>query len=414
MRISIEQCKMSSKRVNFDSSVKTSNSIKPGRVWCFINGEDHQKGLFRMSEMRKMFEDGYFTENTMITSEGADGKFIPLNLAYPNIESAFLKNYRLTPKKRCDGDFADTMEEAITPRDIVRFLCGRVWTNATGANIMFDSTNSQVLNMLDGCRPVVSKYELRLTCGIDKMLLSGSSLPHFAYINCVVSYGRTTVFPIVDGDNLYLHSYSRVSACIVARSSLTATIKRLIPKVTDLVDMTTIPPAILFSLNRGKMDEQSVFGGAGKNRSRETMNVIERSDINHGKDLYHEFIVNRDGWVFTDWSKSEVTTIRFKDNGHLEYKGKNDGRWSVRSGGSFALYQQPSTEWKSLHRVQLKDHILMEFDNKKIHMYLLRDNSNGLIYMQEEMAYFKVVNENDVKLLNIFDQPAHSAVRKEA
>jgi len=405
---------MSSKKVEFDSSIKISNGIKPpkpGRVWGFIDSEGYQQGMFRMSEMKEMFEDGYFTENTMITSEGADGKFIPLNLAYPNIELAFLKNYRVTPKKRCDGDFADTMEEAITPRDIVRFLCGRVWTNATGANIMFDSTNSQVLNMLDGCRPVISKYELRLTGGIDKRLLSGSSLPHFAYINCVVSYGRTTVFPIVDGDNLYLHSYSRVSDCIVARSALTATIKRLIPNVTDLVDMTTIPPAILFSLNRGKMDEQSVFGGAGKNRSRESMNVIERSDINHGKDLYHEFIVNRYGWEFTDWSKNEVTTIRFKDNGKVD--GIKDGRWSVRSGGSFALYQQRSTEWKSLHRVQLKDHILVEFDNKKVHMYLLRDNSNGLIYMQEEMAYFKVVNESEVKLVNIFDKPAHSAVRKD-
>jgi hypothetical protein len=184
--------------------------------------------------------------------------------------------------------------------------------------------------------------------------------------------------------------------------------------VTDLVDMTTIPPAILFSLNRGKMDEQSVFGGAGKNNSRESMNVIERSDINHGKDLYHEFIVNRDGWEFTDWSKNEVTTIRFKENGDLERSGLKIGRWSVRSGGSFALYQQPSTQWTSLHRVQLKDHILVEFDNKKVRMYLLRDNSNGLIYMQEEMAYFKVVNECDVKLVNIFGQPAHSAVRKDA
>ena len=409
---------MSSKKVEFDSSVKMSSGVsikptKPGRVWCFIDGNGYQQGMFRMREMKEMFDDGYFSEDTMITSEGSDGKFIPLKLAYgPNIKLAFLKNYRITPKKRCDGDFADTMEEAITPRDIVRFLCGRVWTNDNGASIMFDSTNSQVLSMCEGYRPVVAKYKLRLTCGIDKKVLTGSTLPHFAYINCVVSYGRTTVFPIVDGDKLYL--CSRVSDCIVASSSLTATIKRPIPKADDLVDMTTISPAVLFSVNRGKMDEQPVFGGTGKNNSRESMNVIEWSEINHGKDLYHEFIVNRAGWEFTDWSKNEVTTILFKGNGDLERNGLKIGRWSVRSGGSFALYQQRSTWWKSLHRVQLKDHILAEFDNKQLHMYLLRDNSNGLIYMQEEMAYFKVVDKSEVKLVNIFDQPAHSAVRKDS
>jgi len=125
-------------------------------------------------------------------------------------------------------------------------------------------------------------------------------------------------------------------------------------------------------------------------------------------------------WI---WKAYTTKKIRFQPNGIIvELEGVHNtpvevGSWTVpwdNSGdGTCAIYQPPG-DWRNVRKVITRGcvHIIFGSGSSGIYMYVMVDpKDESLVYLQQELSTFKVIDEDTVRLVDMQGRQACYAER---
>jgi hypothetical protein len=165
-----------------------------------------------------------------------------------------------------------------------------------------------------------------------------------------------------------------------------STDSRQIPSYADLSQMKYRSVSELLGFNDETLKKVCIFSENTHVRRSLLSVVYDRDSIitilTHGK-----------YWKFTYWENNRQIHIVFTPEGHIKHEsGEIAGSWSIKKEGSFALYQD-NRDWSTIYRQRIKYRVRLEMiGGVKQNMYVLQDTITSLFYLQEELAYFQIVN----------------------
>ncbi len=158
------------------------------------------------------------------------------------------------------------------------------------------------------------------------------------------------------------------------------------PSYADLSQMKYRSVSELLGFNDETLNKVCIFSENTHFRRSLLSVVYDRDSIitilTHGK-----------YWKLTDWEDNRQIHVFFTPEGDIRHEsGEIIGTWCIDKEGSFALYQD-NRDWSTIYRQRIKYRVRLEMIvGAKHNMYLLQDTITSIFYLQEELAYFQIVN----------------------
>ncbi len=446
---------MSEKNVKFDENTKPPYHGKlkepkriseTGDMWYCEGISD---GPYTTKEMREFYKANIFTDGMLCTNEGIDGNYYKLKLIfYPNIQDAFLPDEynplinlehrtaaasadinRLTEKREWNNAAGSLLQQLPNTdtdpvegdEELLWFLhYGEPqWKSKDGETITFgrsvrqdtiqigDYTTTFEFKKVDP-RTYSHKGDgiLRIKVNEDSTTLCVREMMVFQ-INGI----QYELYPEINGPNRNLVQYCDSKKKIVFSTlSVNASLQtinitnRPIPEYDDIAHMKRRSASDLLGFMEDKITHTRVFSESNKDK-RHILKVVE----NHIS--LDTILTTGNYWKLTNWETDTQTNIRFLTGGSVVSETNEVlGTWSIKKGGSFALYQDKH-DWNTLYRKKIIHRICLEMiGSMKYNMYVLYDTINNTFYLQEELAYFQIL-DGKVSMADICGRKAYEAIR---
>ena len=425
-------------------------------TWYMIVGEGQKDGPYTRVDMRGFFEADLFEYDDLCTNEGIDGNYYKVGLLfYPIIQNAFLPDdlnplvnlehrtaaasaeiSRLADKhewnKAADGkilQLPNTDTDPVEGEDELKWFLHHgnpKWVNKDGNSVSFGEAVRRDFIMVGDYMTTFEfrKLDPRMYShkgdGILRINMNGRE--------CAINGMQSTIcvkevmiftlhgilyklYPVLNGSKRYLimcNSTEVVEVIFFAccetpqAPAKTEICERPTPSFTDLSEMKYRSVSELIGFNTETIKNVCVF--STENRT-PLLNVIDDQDLlstilTHG--LY---------WRLTDWRDNRQMCIRFTPDGHITHESVEIiGTWSIKRDGSFALYQD-KRDWTTIYRHKVRRRVCLEMVGGRTHnMYVLKDKTTSIFYLNEELAYFQIIN-GKVTMADISGRSACEAVR---
>ena len=134
-------------------------------------------------------------------------------------------------------------------------------------------------------------------------------------------------------------------------------------------------------------------------------------NVIHDDETISTILTHGKHWRLTDWSNNRQICIQFTPDGYITHESAGMiGTWSIKKEGSFALYQD-KRDWTTIYRQKIRRRVCLEMiGGRTYNMYVLNDTTSGIFYLNEELAYFQILN-GKVTMADISGRSACEAVR---
>ena len=441
----------------YNGKIKAPNRLsETGDAWYMIVGDGQKDGPFTTEYMRGYFEADIIDEDCLCTNEGIDGNYYKVGLLfYPNVRDAFIPDgynplvnldhrtaaasaeiSRLTQKnewnKAADGVIVKLPNTDTDPvegdKELEWFLHhgNPKWRAKNGDTIKFgDAVRRDFIMIGDN----ITMFEFRKLDprmyphsgdGIMRIKMKGRE--------CTINGMKTTVcvkevmifqmhgtlyklYPALNGSNRYLimcNGPDVVEVIFFAPMSTSRveqpSIYRPRPGYAGLVQMKYRPASELLTFNYESIKDVRVFSETTTDK-RSLLKVIDDQDslttiLTHGK-----------YWRLTDWEDNRQIHMLLTPEGNVtDESAEIIGTWRIEKEGSFALYQD-KRDWHTIYRKKVRRRVRLEMTGGFMHnMYVLQDTTTSLYYLQEELAYFQII-DGKVTMADISGRKACEAIR---
>lgn len=425
-------------------------------TWYMIVGEGQKDGPYTRADMRGFFEADLFEYDDLCTNEGIDGNYYKIGLLfYPVIQNAFLPDdlnplvnlehrtttasaeiSRLADKhewnKAADGkilQLANTDTDPVEGEDELKWFLhygNPKWVNKDGETVSFGHSVRRDFIMIGDN---LTMFEFRK---LDPMMYAhnGDGILRIKMNEreCAINGMRTTVcakevmifkqndiiyklYPVLNGSKRYLIMCNgpEVVEVIFFAGCETPQVpaksefgERPTPSYADLSDMKYRSASELIGFNSETIKNVCVFS---------TENLPPLLNVIDDQDLLSTILTHGLYWRLTDWRDNRQMCIRFAPDGHITHESAEIiGTWSIKREGSFALYQD-KRDWTTIYRHKVRRRVCLEMVGGKTHnMYVLKDKTTSIFYLNEELAYFQIIN-GKVTMADISGCSACEAVR---
>lgn len=445
---------MSEKTIKFKEDVKPpyNGKIKaPTRIadtrdtWYIIINDGEKDGPYTTEDMRGFFEADIFEDDTLCTNEGIDGNYYKMgHIFYPNILDAFQPNdynplvnldrrtaaataeiSRLAEKQEWNlaaggvavNQLPSTDTDPVEGDEELKWFLHHgnpKWVNKKGEIVKFGESVRRDFIMIGD---VMTMFEFRK---MDPLRFShkGDGILRIKMNEkeCAINGMQTTVcvkemmiftingilyklYPVINGSKRYLimcNGPEVVEVIFFAGSEPTtlpqtsvvsdSVDSRQIPSYADLSQMKYRSVSELLGFNDETMKKVCIFSENIHVR-RSLLSVV------YDRDSIFTILTQGKYWKFTYWENNRQIYIVFTPEGHIKHEsGEITGSWSIKKEGSFALYQD-NRDWSTIYRQRIKYRVRLEMvGGAKHNMYVLKDTTTSIFYLQEELAYFKIVD----------------------
>ena len=425
-------------------------------TWYMIVGEGQKDGPYTRADMRGFFEADLFEYDDLCTNEGIDGNYYKIGLLfYPIIQNAFLPDdlnplvnlerrtaaasaeiSRLADKhewnKAADGkilQLANTDTDPVEGEDELKWFLhygNPKWVNKDGETVSFGHSVRRDFIMIGDN---LTMFEFRK---LDPMMYAhnGDGILRIKMNEreCAINGMRTTVcakevmifkqndiiyklYPVLNGSKRYLIMCNgpEVVEVIFFAGCETPQVQaktefgeRPTPSYADLSEMKYRSVSELIGFNSETIKNVCVFS---------TENLPPLLNVIDDQDLLSTILTHGLYWRLTDWRDNRQMCIRFAPDGHITHESDEIiGTWSIKREGSFALYQD-KRDWTTIYRHKVRRRVCLEMVGGKTHnMYVLKDKTTSIFYLNEELAYFQIIN-GKVTMADISGCSACEAVR---
>jgi hypothetical protein len=164
------------------------------------------------------------------------------------------------------------------------------------------------------------------------------------------------------------------------------------------------PASELLGFNSESIRDVRVFSETNTDK-RSLLKVIDDQEslttiLTHGK-----------YWRLTDWEDNRQIHMLFTPEGNVTHESTEIiGTWRIEKEGSFALYQD-ERDWHTIYRKKVRRRVRLEMVGGLMHnMYVLQDTTTSLFYLQDELAYFQVI-DGKATMADISGRRACEAIR---
>ena len=441
----------------YNGKIKAPNRLsETGDAWYMIVGDGQKDGPFTTEDMRGYFEADIIDEDCLCTNEGIDGNYYKVGLLfYPNVRDAFIPDgynplvnldhrtaaasaeiSRLTQKnewnKAADGVIVKLPNTDTDPvegdKELEWFLHhgNPMWRTKDGKTVSFGQAVRRDFIMIGD---VMTMFEFRKLDprmyphngdGVLRIKMKGRE--------CTINGMKTTVcvkeamifqmygtlyklYPALNGSNRYLimcNGPDVVEVIFFAPMSTSRveqpSIYRPRPGYAGLVQMKYRPASELLTFNYESIKDVRVFSETTTDK-RSLLKVIDDQDslttiLTHGK-----------YWRLTDWEDNRQIHMLFTPEGNVtDESAEIIGTWRIEKEGSFALYQD-KRDWHTIYRKKVRRRVRLEMTGGVTrNMYVLHDTTTSLYYLQEELAYFQVI-DGKATMADISGRKACEAIR---
>jgi hypothetical protein len=183
-----------------------------------------------------------------------------------------------------------------------------------------------------------------------------------------------------------------------------ASIYRPIPSYYDLFKMKYRSVSDILGFNTDDLRNIRVFSEKTAEKQ-SILNVIDN------RIALNTILTNGKYWRLTNWEDNRKINIRFMPEGYITHESDEIiGTWNIKREGSFALYQD-KRDWHTIYRQKVRRRVCLEMGGEvKCNMYVLNDTTTSLFYLQEELAYFQIIDGN-ATMADISGRKACEAIR---
>ena len=441
----------------YNGKLKAPNRIAdPGETWYMVVGDGQKDGPYTREDMRGFFEADLFEYDDLCTNEGIDGNYYKIGLIfYPIIQNAFLPDdlnplvnlerrtaaasaeiSRLADKhewnKAADGkilQLANTDTDPVEGEEELKWFIHHgnpKWVNKDGKPVSFGMSVRRDFIMIGD---VLTMFEFRK---LDPIMYThnGDGILRIKMNEreCAINGMRTTVcakevmiykyngiiyklYPVLNGSKRYLIMCNGpevvevifFAGCETPQSPTKTEVgERPTPSYANLSDMKYRSASELLGFNSETIKNVCVFS---KEQRTPLLNVID------SQDSLSTILTHGQHWRLTDWVDNRQICIRFTPEGHITHESAEIiGTWSIKREGSFALYQD-KRDWTTIYRHKVKRRVCLEMvGGRTYNMYVLKDTTSSIFYLNEELAYFQIIN-GKVTMADIIGRAACDAVR---
>ena len=445
----------------YHGKLKTPSRIADTRdTWYMIINDEQKDGPYTTEDMRGFFEADLFEDDTLCTNEGVDGNYYKLELIfYPNIVDAFLPNEynplinldrrtaaasaeisRLAEKR--EWSLAADLEIRQLPDTDTYPIEGDAelewflhygnpkWVNKNGETVKIGKSvrrdfivigRNETMFEFRKMDPIrfshkgdgILRFEIhenilgKLTDGMQTTVCVNEMM---IFKMCDTVY---KLFPVVNGSNRYLITCNDTGAMELIFfttqpyevNAELASIYRPIPSYYDLFKMKYRSVSDILGFNTDDLRNIRVFS----EKTAEKQSIL--NVIDNRSDYLNTILTNGKYWILTNWEDDRKINIRFTSDGYITHESDEIiGTWNIKREGSFALYQD-NRDWHTIYRQKVWRRVCLDMaGGVKCNMYVLNDTTTSLFYLQEELAYFQMI-DGKATMADIIGRKACEAIR---